>query len=199
MRRTTTLLLIVATMSIAACSGDADEPSEETAAAAAVELGPELLAASGFEAGVEAEWLVEAEDPGQIAQIAGDGDGNSFIEMSAELAEEARWPQVIQQGRIPLIAGERYRLALRARSDDFGLVFASVAFEDASGDEFLALGPGSLTVDSSEWTDYHFAFEAPDGAAAGYVILRLALNKAMTDEQFLSADVDDVSLKRIER
>lgn len=205
MRSTIAVTLLVAAAAVAACSDDSDGAAVATAAAPVVttgaqppNFGPELIGSSGFETNVEAEWLIEAQDPGQLARVAQDGEGNSFIEMSADLAESVPWPQVVQKRRVPISAGDRYRLAFRARSDDFGLVFASVAFEDASGDEFLGVGPGSVTVDDSDWTDYHFDFEAPDGAAAGYVILRLALNTAMTDEPFLSADVDDVSLRKIE-
>jgi hypothetical protein len=203
MRSTVAVALFAIAMTGAACSDDSGgtsdsaEPARRSADPAPAVLGPELVTEGGFESG-DAAWLIEAAAPGQVAQLARDDDGNSYIEMSADLDEDALWPQAVQQGRVRLIAGEQYRLSLRARSDDFGLVFTSVAFEDASGDEFLALGPGSLTVDGTEWMDYHFDFEAPEGTAAGYVILRLALNTAMTDEPFLSADVDDVSLRRIE-
>lgn len=177
-----------------ACSTGSDDASLRD-----LDLGSELVSNGGFEDGVSVarNWAVTAPESGQSAIVTVDGSGNRYVSMSAQLVEDASWPQAVLEDRFTIAPGGRYVLSLNARSDDFGLVIPIVWFDDASGNTIEGKGPGTVTVDSADWSTHTFEVIAPDLAAEAFILFRLALNTSVTNEPSLTIDIDNISLRRV--
>jgi len=185
LRAITTAVALIA--SLAACGGDSTTP------------GPELMTNGGFDTGLAGadSWDVSVGADDQTAEIVSDRTGNQVLELTGSVVPDVSWPQAVSHEGFPVEPGTRYRLSFRARSDALGLVVPIVWFADAAGEDLTGIGPGTLEVSTTDWTEYDFEFDAPDGAVAAHVIVRLALNTDMTTESSLTVDVDDVSVKRL--
>lgn len=196
-------IALAAALLLAACSGSsgATVPSSTTTTAAVAELGAELVANNDFEAGAQSPdlWVLSASEPGQVAEWVDDGDMGRVAHMAAPVVADVGWPQLVLTEHFAVVAGDRYRLTVTARTDDIGLLFMAVAFVDAAGAEISGIGPGSPSFESSDWTEYTFDFDAVPDAVSAYVVLNLALNQAITDEPDLSIYVGNVSIRQVER
>jgi hypothetical protein len=163
------------------------------------DLGPELVVNGGFEAGTPGVegWELSVGVDDQTASVVQEGSRNRYLTLSGTLLDDITWPQAVNRQYFTVEVGGSYRLSLRARSDGVGLFIPVVAFADESGTDVTAISPGTWEVGTPDWTDYEFVFEVPESVDHAYVIVRLALNTAMTSAPQLTVDVDDVSVRSI--
>jgi hypothetical protein len=161
-----------------------------------VVLGDELVINSGFEVGEVSPDGWRLDEVGAGATLEWIREDDRYISMSG-LVSSDHWPQIVSD-EYAVAPGEELMVSIDARTDSEGLLFLTMAFLDGNGVEFVGFGPGTRSVDTSDWATLESRLAAPDGAASAYLVLNLALNGELTDATNLDINIDNVSVRVVE-
>lgn len=162
------------------------------------DLGEELVANSDFSSGANSPsaWELTPQTASQSVDYVTES-GEQHISFFAPLVEDTPWPEARSTVPFDVRPHTDYQLEVEARAVTEGRLFLALIFLDEDGDEILLRGPGSPEISEPDWERVEATLESPAGAAAAYIVMRLAVRPDLTGVDASSVDVNRVSVREV--